>query len=56
MSRAVLTSLTTDELRHAMVEHLMRIMGLPDDESVADEADGILLALDDRLRQDTSAA
>ncbi|MFE4538993.1 hypothetical protein ACFRKB_28640 [Streptomyces scopuliridis] len=49
-------SLTTDELRQSMVEQLMRIMGLPDDESVAREADGILLALDDRLRQDTTAA
>ncbi|QIQ04052.1 hypothetical protein [Streptomyces liangshanensis] len=49
-------SRTTDELRHLMVEQLMRVMGLPDDESVAHEADRVLLALDDRLREDTAAA
>lgn len=50
------SDLSTDALRQTMVEQLMRIMGLPDDETVAQEADEVLLALDARLRAEPAAA
>ncbi|MEU3555606.1 hypothetical protein [Streptomyces fragilis] len=50
------SDLSTDALRQSMVEQLMRIMGLPDDESVAREADELLLALDARLDTEPTAA
>ncbi|MFF9145940.1 hypothetical protein ACWGBV_33660 [Streptomyces sp. NPDC055051] len=50
------TTLSTDELRQSMVEHLMRIMGCPDDETLAREADAVLLTLDRRLAEETAAA
>ncbi|WP_159027748.1 hypothetical protein [Streptomyces pactum] len=49
-------SLSTDELRQSMVEHLMRIMGCPDDTALARDADAVLLTLDRRLAEEASAA
>ncbi|MFE4634906.1 hypothetical protein ACFRJ1_16245 [Streptomyces sp. NPDC056773] len=49
-------SLSTDQLRQSMVEHLMQIMGMPDDETVARDADAVLLALDHRLAEEAAAA
>ncbi|MFJ2828997.1 hypothetical protein ACIPC1_15700 [Streptomyces sp. NPDC087263] len=46
----------TETLQHAMVEQLMAIIGAPDDEDVARAADGIVQALDTRLREAPTAA
>ncbi|WP_158790998.1 hypothetical protein [Streptomyces sp. NRRL WC-3549] len=47
---------TTEDLQHAMVGQLMAIIGAPDDEDVARAADGIVQALDARLREAQTAA
>ena len=39
----------TEALQHAMIEHLMGVIGAPDDVAVADAADGVVRALDARL-------
>jgi hypothetical protein len=39
-----------------MVEHLMQIMGCPDDETLARDADSLLLTLDHRLAHEAAAA
>ncbi|GGW79897.1 hypothetical protein [Streptomyces caelestis] len=49
-------SLSTDQLRQSMVEHLMQIMGCPDDETLARDADSLLLTLDHRLAHEAAAA
>jgi len=46
--------LSTDALRQSVVEQLMRIIGLPDDESATREADETLLALDVRLDEEAT--
>jgi hypothetical protein len=43
---------TTDRLKHAMVEQLMAIIGAPDDEDVAQTADGVVAELDALLRSE----
>ncbi|WP_333778161.1 hypothetical protein [Streptomyces sp. IBSBF 3136] len=43
-------SQSTEELQHAMVEQLMAVIGAPDDEVVAEAADSVVRALDERLR------
>lgn len=48
--------LSTEALRQSMVEALMRVIGLPDDEGTAREADDVLRALDARLRAEPAAA
>lgn len=35
-----------EALRHAMVEQLMAVIGLPDDEEVAERADAVVAELD----------
>lgn len=45
---------STDALRQSVVEQLMRIIGLPDDESAAREGDQTLLALDARLHEEAT--
>ncbi|MFE9449686.1 hypothetical protein [Streptomyces sp. NPDC006739] len=49
------TSPTTEELQHGMVEQLMAVIGAPDDEDVARTADGVVRALDERLRAEAAA-
>ncbi|NEB75764.1 hypothetical protein G3I40_11060 [Streptomyces sp. SID14478] len=39
-----------EDLQHAVVEQLMAVIGAPDDQDVADAADGAVRALDERLR------
>ncbi|GHF29925.1 hypothetical protein GCM10010218_08910 [Streptomyces mashuensis] len=46
----------TDALRQSMVDYLMRIIGLPDDEELAREADEVVRALDGRLSTGRHAA
>ncbi|WEP01090.1 hypothetical protein A6P39_044545 (plasmid) [Streptomyces sp. FXJ1.172] len=46
--------LSTDALRQSVVEQLMRLVGLPDDETAAREADETLLALDARLGEEAT--
>ncbi|MFP8885491.1 hypothetical protein [Streptomyces mangrovi] len=48
--------LGTEALRQSMVESLMRVIGLPDDEDTAREADDVLQSLDARLRAEPTAA
>lgn len=45
---------STDALRQSVVEQLMRLVGLPDDETAAREADETLLVLDTRLREEAT--
>ncbi|GHG49022.1 hypothetical protein [Streptomyces griseocarneus] len=46
---------STDVLRQSMVDYLMRIIGLPDDEALAHEADDVVRALDARLEAERHA-
>ncbi|WP_055527607.1 hypothetical protein [Streptomyces graminilatus] len=44
-----MTTKSTDELRHSMVEFLMAVIGAPDDEEIARNADDVVRILDARL-------
>ncbi|MFB7501947.1 hypothetical protein [Streptomyces broussonetiae] len=46
--------MSTDALRQSVVEQLMRLVGLPDDETAAREADETLMALDARLHEEAT--
>ncbi|MFJ8781216.1 MULTISPECIES: hypothetical protein [unclassified Streptomyces] len=48
-------SQSTEELQHAVVEQLMAVIGAPDDLRVAEAADALVNALDERLRAQASA-
>ncbi|MBX7549440.1 hypothetical protein [Streptomyces sp. NPDC004232] len=48
-------SRSTEELQHAMVEQLMAVIGAPDDQQVAEAADAVVRALDERLRAEAAA-
>jgi hypothetical protein len=48
-------SQSTEELQHAMVEQLMAVIGAPDDESVAEAADAVVRALDERMTAGAAA-
>lgn len=48
------TSTTTEHLQHTVVERLMAVIGAPDDEDVARDADVAVLALDERLRAESA--
>lgn len=41
---------TADDLKNAVIEQLMAVIGAPDDEDVARRADAAVRALDERLR------
>ncbi|MEU9670776.1 hypothetical protein AB0E25_35425 [Streptomyces bobili] len=43
---------STDELRHSMVEFLMAVIGAPDDEEIARDADEVVRLLDARLAEE----
>ncbi|MEU0165955.1 hypothetical protein ABZ214_10935 [Streptomyces iakyrus] len=46
---------STEVLQHTVVERLMAVIGAPDDEDVARDADAVVLALDERLRAESAA-
>ncbi|GAA2232324.1 hypothetical protein GCM10010104_28010 [Streptomyces indiaensis] len=46
---------STEVLQHTVVERLMAVIGAPDDEDVARDADAAVLALDERLRAESAA-
>jgi len=46
------TTKSTDELRHSMVEFLMAVIGAPDDEEIARNADEAVRLLDARLAEE----
>ncbi|WP_199830259.1 hypothetical protein [Streptomyces viridochromogenes] len=46
------TTKSTDELRHSMVEFLMAVIGAPDDEEIARNADEVVRLLDARLTEE----
>ncbi|MHC5907930.1 hypothetical protein ACVNF4_29175 [Streptomyces sp. S6] len=48
----VQTAKSTDELRHSMVEYLMAVIGAPDDEEIARNADQAVRLLDARLAEE----
>ncbi|MDI5966372.1 hypothetical protein POF50_034285 [Streptomyces sp. SL13] len=49
-------NLSTDALRHSLVELLMGIIGSPDDEELARTADRAVLSLDERLAGEARTA
>ncbi|WP_217208163.1 hypothetical protein [Streptomyces sp. AC550_RSS872] len=46
---------STEGLKHTVVDRLMAVIGAPDDEDVARDADAAVLALDERLRAQSAA-
>lgn len=47
---------TTDELKHAVVESFMAVIGAPDDAQTARDADQVVRTLDARLIAEAAAA
>ncbi|MFB8246337.1 hypothetical protein ACFC5X_14975 [Streptomyces sp. NPDC055952] len=45
----------TDVLQHTVIERLMAVIGAPDDQDVARDADAAVRALDERLRAGSAA-